>query len=250
MADRPVSVRRPREGGHAGVLLAGGRSAAQPHGPDVATLSLAGRRLVSRSLAALTQETGVAHVVVVVHRDDQEVVEQALQREAPGVSVQLVPAGLSVQQSLYAALSAIAEDIRAGRYDLVVIHDAARPLAGPALARSVIEAAHRWGAAVPHLGPADYVWIDDRGASQRFSDRDNFVHIQWPQAYRAADLLHAYQRSAAEGFLAGTAVEAVQRHCGQRVHAVPGSTRNIHIRTPTDLFTAEGLLAEMHYLVP
>ena len=47
----------------------------------------------------------------------------------------------------------------------------------------------------------------------------------------------------------GTATEAVERYCGRRVRGVPGDTRNVEIRSPHDLFAAEGLLAALHYVV-
>ena len=235
--------------GHAAILLAGGRSARQREGPDVSLLPLAGRRLASRALASLTEQTGVSHVVVAVHDSDRDAIAAILDREVPGHSYELVAAQLSTQQTVLAGVEALAADIADDRYDLVVVHDAAWPLASPHLVRSVVAAATRWGAAVPYLGLDDFVWIDRMGAALRFSGNDGRVKVQSPQAFRADELLHACRRSASEGFLAGTTTEAVERYCGRRVRGVPGDTRNVEIRTPRDLFAAEGLLAALHYVV-
>lgn len=235
--------------GHAAILLAGGRSAQQREGPDVSLLPLAGRRLVSRALGSLTDQTGVSHVVVAVHETDMDAVAAILEREAADHSYELVAAQLSSQQTVLAAVEALAHTIDDNGFDLVVVHDAALPLVSPHLVRSVVAAATRWGAAVPYLGLDDFVWIDRMGAALRFSGNDDRVQVQYPQAFRADELLHAYRRSASEGFVAGTATEAVERYCGRRVRGVPGDTRNVEIRTPRDLFAAEGLLATWHYVV-
>jgi len=234
---------------HAAILLAGGRSAQQRSGPDVAFLPLAGRRLVSRALASLTEETGVSHVAIAVHESDLPTARSTLAREAVGISYELVPAGLSTQQTVHLALEALAERIEDGAYEMVLVHDSAMPLVPPHLVRNVIAAAQRWGSAVPYLGIDDFVWIDRMGAALRFSGNNDQIQVQLPQAFRADDLLHAYRGSAAEGFLVGSATEAVERYCGRRVRGVPGDTRNVEIRSPHDLFAAEGLLAALHYVV-
>jgi len=231
------------------ILLAGGRSAEQPDGPDLALLPLAGRRLVSRALASLTDNTGVTHAVIAVHPSDRARAVEAIDREVPGLSYELVPAGLSSQQTILAASEVLASAAGGDAYELVLIHDAAMPLVPPHLVRNVIAAARRWGSAVPYLGLDDFVWIDRMGAALRFSGNDDRIQVQMPQAFRADELLHAYRRSAGEGFVAGSATEAVERYCGRRVRGVPGDTRNVEVKSPNDLFAAEGLLAALNYVV-
>lgn len=234
---------------HAAIVLAGGRLAEQTDGPDVSLLPLAGRRLLSRALASLTENTGVSHVVVAVYDSDRAAARAVIDREVPGLSYELVAAGLSSQQTLQIAAEALADRIDAGEFELVVVHDAAMPLVAPHLVRNVIAAAQRWGSAVPYLGIDDFVWIDRMGAALRFSGSNDHVQVQFPHAFRAAELLHAYRQSAHEGFLTGTTTEAIERYCGRRVRGVPGDTRNVEIRSPRDLFAAEGLLAALHYVV-
>lgn len=246
---RAKNAKRTTPGDHAAILLAGGRTASQRDGPDVAFLPLAGRRLVSRALASLIEDTGVNHVVIAVHDSDREMATAVIDREVPDASYELVPAGLSSQQTLHIAAEALADRIQAGAYELVVVHDASMPLVAPHLVRNVIAAAQRWGSAVPYLGIDDFVWIDRMGAALRFSGSNDRVQVQSPQAFRAGELLHAYQQAAREGFVTGTATEAVERYCGRRVRGVPGDTRNVEIKSPRDLFAAEGLLAALHYVV-
>lgn len=246
----PRSRKSPAERGqHAAIVLAGGRSAEQRDGPDLAFLPLAGRRLVSRALASLTDHTDVVHAVVAVHESDRSATSEVLDREVPDLSYELVPAGLSSQQTIGLALEMLATAISEERYELVLIHDAALPLVPPHLVREVIAAAQRWGSAVPYLGIDDFVWIDRMGAALRFSGSDGRIQVQMPQAFRAEELLHAYRQSTKEGFVAGSATEAVERYCGRRVRGVPGDTRNVEVRSPRDLFAAEGLLAALNYVV-
>src|SRR5690348_17860781 len=103
------NVRAPsNQRGHVAIVLAGGRSAGQPDGPDLALLPLAGRRLVSRAVESLTDNTGVRHVVVAVHDSDRSTASTVLEREVPSQSWELSAAGLSSQQTVYRALEALA----------------------------------------------------------------------------------------------------------------------------------------------
>ncbi|MBX6370872.1 MAG: 2-C-methyl-D-erythritol 4-phosphate cytidylyltransferase [Acidothermus sp.] len=241
----PLESRRPASS-HAAVVLAGGRVAGPRLGPDIALLSLAGRRLLSRAVATLLDDTGVTQIVIVIDPADADNARALLSRELGDVPCIFASGGFAVQASLANGVEVLADAITRGAYDLIVVHDAAFALAPPHLVREVIATARHFGAAVPYIGLDDFVWIDRMGTPLRFG-RDDRIHIQTPQAFRAVELLHACRRAALEHFAVGTTAEAMERYCGRRVRGVPGDTRNVAIRSPLDLFAAEGVLATSHY---
>jgi 2-C-methyl-D-erythritol 4-phosphate cytidylyltransferase len=118
---------------------------------------------------------------------------------------------------------------------VIVVHDAARPLASPALFAAVIQAVHGGAdAALPALPVTDTIRRVD-GAPV---DRDALLAVQTPQAFAAARL-RAVHGPAPEATDDASLVEAA----GGRVVVVPGEPRNDKITTPDDLVVAAARLA-------
>ena len=122
--------------------------------------------------------------------------------------------------------------------EVVLVHDAARPLATRALCDAVI-AAVRAGAdaAVPALPVADTIKRVDGARVLDTVDRTSLVAVQTPQAFRAA-ALRAAHASGAEATDDAALVEAN----GGTVVVVPGDPRNIKITTRDDLVVAAALM--------
>jgi 2-C-methyl-D-erythritol 4-phosphate cytidylyltransferase/2-C-methyl-D-erythritol 2,4-cyclodiphosphate synthase len=119
--------------------------------------------------------------------------------------------------------------------DIVVVHDAARPLATPTLFRSVVQAVLDGAdAAVPGLAITDTVKGVERDGStdviRATVPRDGLVTVQTPQAFRR-ELLVAAHASAPDATDDAALVEAL----GARVVVVPGEEENIKITVPGDL---------------
>jgi 2-C-methyl-D-erythritol 4-phosphate cytidylyltransferase len=122
---------------------------------------------------------------------------------------------------------------------VIVVHDAARPLAGRDVFERVV-AAVRAGAdgAVPGVPVADTVKRVRDGVIVATVPRDDLVTVQTPQAFRAAAL-----RSAHAGEPEGTDDAAVVEAAGGTVVVVTGATDNFKITTPEDLERAATVLA-------
>jgi 2-C-methyl-D-erythritol 4-phosphate cytidylyltransferase len=130
-----------------------------------------------------------------------------------------------------------ADSVRAGlavvpaSADVVLVHDAARPLATEALFAAVIDAV-RDGAdgAVPGLPVADTIKRVDGDRVIETVPRDDLVAVQTPQAFRA-DALRAAHRDRADG----TDDAALIERDGGKVVVVPGDPANVKVTAPDDL---------------
>jgi len=122
--------------------------------------------------------------------------------------------------------------------DVVVVHDAARPLASRQLFAAVI-AAVRAGAdaAVPALPIVDTVKRVEGERVVGTVPRDDLVVVQTPQAFRAEVL-----RAAHEGGATGTDDAALVEAAGGRVVVVPGEARNVKVTVAADLELVQALL--------
>jgi 2-C-methyl-D-erythritol 4-phosphate cytidylyltransferase len=137
--------------------------------------------------------------------------------------------------SVRRGLSAVPDDA-----DVIIVHDAARPLAPQALFRAVIDAVTSGGAdgAIPGLPVSDTIKVVDAAQTVTATlDRTTLVAVQTPQAFRA-DLLRRAHAGGTEATDDAALVEAL----GATVRVVPGDPRNLKITTPADLGRAEHLL--------
>jgi 2-C-methyl-D-erythritol 4-phosphate cytidylyltransferase len=145
----------------------------------------------------------------------------------------VVAGGSTRAASVRAGLDAVPADA-----EVVVVHDAARPLAGADLFRAVVEAlVPGVDAAVPGLAVADTVKQVADGRVVSTLDRSALVAVQTPQAFRAGRLRSAHL-AGAEATDDAALVEAA----GGTVVVVPGDPRNIKLTAPSDLVVLEALL--------
>jgi len=119
--------------------------------------------------------------------------------------------------------------------DVVVVHDAARPLASPELFAATVAAVHAGAdAAIPGLVVTDtvkrVVARDGRDVVVGTVDRSDLVTVQTPQAFRR-DVLERAHAQMSDATDDAALVEAV----GGTVVIVPGEIRNLKITEPTDL---------------
>ncbi|SLN60204.1 bifunctional 2-C-methyl-D-erythritol 4-phosphate cytidylyltransferase/2-C-methyl-D-erythritol 2,4-cyclodiphosphate synthase [Roseisalinus antarcticus] len=181
---------------------------------------LAGARVIDHTIAAF-RAAGLDRIVVVVQADDQN----------PLAGVVTVAGGATRQASVRAGLEALADDPP----DLVLIHDAARPLVSPALVSRICAALESSDGAAPALAVTDALWTGAEGRVTGTRAREGLFRAQTPQGFRFAPILAAH-RTAAEG--AADDVE-VARAAGLDVAIVPGDEDNFKITGPEDFARAE-----------
>jgi 2-C-methyl-D-erythritol 4-phosphate cytidylyltransferase len=225
------------------VMLAAGEGSRVGHDTNKVLLPLAGRRVFTWAIRWARELPQVTHTVLVIRERDRDAVIAALDREVDGPEVQVVLGGDSRHGSEWAALQVLAPAIDAGELDVVVIHDAARPLAGTALFSSVIQSGLAHGGAIPVVtqGALTALGHDEDPPHTRV------VAVQTPQAFLAGPLLAAYAEAAAEGFVGTDTASCMERYTDLPVHSVPGDPRNVKITFAEDLFLAERLLAKANW---
>jgi 2-C-methyl-D-erythritol 4-phosphate cytidylyltransferase len=168
-----------------------------------------------------------------------DVCEQVVLVLPPGVEwdgppvAAVVPGGERRSDSVRSGLAVVDSDA-----DIVVVHDAARPLAPPWLFETVL-AAVRAGAdaAVPAVAVSDTIKRVERGRVAETLARDDLVVVQTPQAFRAATLRTAHAAGAD-----ATDDAALVEATGGTVAVVEGDPSNLKITSPADLSVAVALV--------
>jgi 2-C-methyl-D-erythritol 4-phosphate cytidylyltransferase len=188
---------------------------------------LGGRRVLDWSVDAAGADAD--GVVVVTPRLGMRQVSQA---ELDERGILTVPGGATRADSVRAGLCAVPLDA-----EIVVIHDAVRPLASRALFRAVVRAVEEGAdGAVPCLPVTETLKRVDHGTVAATVDRENLVAAQTPQAFRAGIL-----RAAHEGDPEATDDAALVEAVGGKVVVVPGERRNLKLTVAEDLVLARVL---------
>jgi len=220
------------------VLLAAGSGTRAGRAYNKVFVSLSGRPVFAWSLLRAARVEEIVRTVMVVRDTDRAVAHAALDREEPARDVHLVTGGSTRHESEWAALQHLAPDIHAGRINVVVVHDAARPLATSATFRDVITTALSNGGAIPVRDQPDLLPLDQ---AHPLRSRGDLVSVQTPQAFRAEPLLAAYTAARADGFTGTDTSSCFERYAGLDVVCLPGAAGNIKITYAEDFETAARL---------
>lgn len=217
------------ERGVVAIVLAAGSGSRLGSQEPKAFLSVGGVPMVTRAVRAASRVAG--SIVVAVPPGTEQRALALLQDELP---MHVVAGGASRQGSVRAALAGVPDG-----FDVVVVHDAARPFASPELFESVIEAvASGASGAIPVVAIADTVKRIRAGVVIATENRNELGLAQTPQAFRVAELRQAHDEAYAAG-LDLTDDAAVMEWAGHRIAVIPGESTNVKVTTPADLERAE-----------
>lgn len=224
-----------------GTRMAPVSSAKDKTHPSKQFTELAGTPILIHTLRKFAEIDAVSGIWVALRESEIAGFRERLQQEAKDVlrkKVEFVTGGEHRQQSVEHALKAI----RAQADDIVLVHDAVRPLVTPAIIQDVIDAAAKYGAAIAALPAIDTVKQVERTAEgaiiKATIPRAGVVLAQTPQGFRYEVIKKVFDEATADGFL-GTDEASLAERSGHEVAVVMGSPKNIKITTPSDMPLAE-----------
>jgi len=206
-------------------------------------LLLNGAPVLVYSLRAFAACRRVAEILVAVRAPERERMEALLREYALADRVRVVEGGESRQTSVANALS----NLQCSADDIVLVHDAVRPLIDLDIIERTIDAIELRGAAIVAMPAIDTIKQVERTADGAIVTstvpRERVVHAQTPQGAKFALLHRAFTEAAADEF-AGTDESSLLERAGIQVWVVAGSARNFKITQPGDLALAEFYLAQ------
>ncbi|MEV8435333.1 2-C-methyl-D-erythritol 4-phosphate cytidylyltransferase [Streptomyces sp. HUAS 31] len=226
------------------VIPAAGRGVRLGPGAPKALRALNGTPMLIHAVRAMAASRAVSLVVVVAPPDGASEVKSMLDAHAlpERTDFLVVPGGESRQESVKLGLDALPPD-----FDIVLVHDAARPLVPVDTVDAVIEAVRDGApAVVPALPLADTVKEVEParapGAPEPVvatPDRARLRAVQTPQGFDRATLVRAHETVTDDVTDDASMVEQL----GPTVVVVPGHEEAFKVTRPLDLVLAEAVLA-------
>jgi len=179
----------------------------------------------------------VGEIVVVVPPANVGSVSREMARAGLTKVTTVIPGGRERQDSVRKGLMSFKN-----RPDIVLVHDAVRPLVSPASIQEVIRLVQKGGAAVVGVRLKDTIKTEHpRGFYQRTLDRSNLWAVQTPQGFTYNVLLNAHQKANRDRFI-GTDESSLVERLGIAIRIVEGDERNFKITTRNDLELAKLLM--------
>lgn len=208
-------------------------------------LELDGVPLLVFTLRRLAESQQITAFLVAVRAEDVAAVEQLLAKENLGRPVRVVCGGDTRQASVANALEQVAADA-----EMVLVHDAVRPLVTREQVERVIAEARTCGAAILGVPAVDTIkevrrtsLPEDVALITATIPRERIVLAQTPQAFHATLLQEAFAKAKQDGFVGSDEAVLVER-LGHEVHVVLGSERNIKITRRADMDLARFYLEQ------
>ncbi len=209
-------------------------------------LSLNGVPMLVYSLRAFLAVKRVEAVYIAVRRSEIERVAALAKESGLGSKVRVVEGGENRQQSVSNALAQLMSETNCAEDDVVLVHDAARPLIDPLTIERTIDAVVEHGAAIVGLAAVDTIKQVERTAHGAIITatipRERIVQAQTPQGALCGLLKRAFAEAQADEF-AGTDEASLLERAGNVVAVVAGSAKNFKITQPGDIELAEYYLA-------
>jgi len=206
-------------------------------------LSLAGAPILLHSLRAFLAVPRISAIYVAVREPEQHRVAELIAEHHLSDKVTVVTGGDSRQDSVANALAALPST---NDDDIVLVHDAVRPLIDSETITRAIDMIEKHGAAIVGMPAVDTIKQVERTSDGALITstipRERVVHAQTPQGARVPLMRRAFAEAAADEFI-GTDESSLLERANIPVYVVPGSSRNFKVTQPGDLEVAEFYLA-------
>jgi 2-C-methyl-D-erythritol 4-phosphate cytidylyltransferase len=206
-------------------------------------IELKGLPILVHSVRAFLDVPAVTAIYVAVRDTEQARVSAMLDEHHLSAKVHVVTGGDNRQESVANALAALPSTSAA---DIVLVHDAVRPLIDPATISRTIAAIEKHGAAIVATPAIDTIKQVERTADGALITatipRELIVHAQTPQGATVPLLRRAFAEAAADEFT-GTDESSLLERANIPVFVVQGTSRNFKVTQPGDLEVAEFYLA-------
>ncbi len=219
------------------IIVAAGSGVRLGENEPKAFVKIGGRTMLSYSIRVVASIGAIVELVIAVPDGFEGAARAEVSAAGLRIPVKITPGGAERQDSVRIALG-----LTSSESELVIVHDAARPIATAKMFEACLDAAARAGGAIAAIPVADTLKRVVDAAIAATVVRSGLWQAQTPQAFRREVLAAAHRRAVSEHIIATDDADLVERS-GARVEVVEGSTANIKITTPSDLALVEAIIA-------
>jgi len=219
------------------IIAAAGCGSRMALGFNKIFLSIDDKPVISYSIELFESIPEIKNIIIVASKDDIPLINEIVSDFSYKKVKNVICGGATRQESVLNGLVAMPADT-----DIVLIHDAARPLITESVVLQLIKAAESFGAAACGVYAVDTLkTVDEQLNIVETISRGRTVHIQTPQVFKKDLIIKAHKEALASGFK-GTDDCSLVEHLGEKVKVVIGERSNIKLTTPEDFVIISSFL--------
>lgn len=192
-------------------------------------LQFNGKELIAYTLEVFQNCSMIDEIIISAQKDFLKLLEEIKEKYFFTKLTRIVEGGEERQYSVFNAL----QSLNASDEDLIIVHDAVRPLLPQDVLMNAIETAKQFGSAVVAIKAKDTL-IQGNDSIISYVDRKEYYYAQTPQIFKYKILLEAMKKAEEENFL-GTDESMLVHRMGNEIKIVDGSSLNFKITNKDDI---------------
>jgi 2-C-methyl-D-erythritol 4-phosphate cytidylyltransferase len=210
------------------IIPAGGKGVRSGQTLPKQFVRVKGKELIIYTLETFQKNRLVDEIIVSTDRHYFGLLDKLKKKYRLTKLTGIVEGGKRRQDSVYNALSSVS----AAKSDLIIVHDAARPLLPEKTLTNAIRTAENRGNAVVCLSGYNTL-IKGKKYIEDYIPRENVYYVQTPQIFKYGDLKQAMEKAYNENFYA-TDESLLIKRLGRKVNITEGSNLNFKVTTKED----------------
>lgn len=223
------------------IIIAGGIGARMGQDIPKQFLSVEDKPVIVYTLEIFQKQPEIDHIIVVCLDGWHDILKSYAKQFNISKLSSIVSGGKDGQSSIRNGLEEAKRLF--SENDMVLIHDAIRPLTPPDVISNCIAVCEEKGNATVVIPCTEVMLTTEDGiVSNGQISRDKIIRTQTPQAFILKDLLSAHKETEEKGLPASIASCSLFEELGRPIYFSPGSSRNIKLTTPEDMLIFQALL--------
>jgi len=211
------------------VIPAGGKGTRSGFTIPKQYLKINGKELIVYTLEIFQKNRSVDEIIVSTDPFYFKLIEKIKEKYSISKLTKLVKAGKERQDSVYNGLIATS----ASAEDLILIHDAVRPLLPPKVLSNAIRMAKEKGNALVCIKAKDTL-IRGNQLVEKYIEREKVCYVQTPQIFKYSVLKKALEKAFKDG-IGGTDESMLVRRLNKKINIVDGSAFNFKVTSKDDI---------------
>ena len=223
------------------LLIAGGSGRRMGQEIPKQFLNVYDKPVIIYTLEAFQRHPSIDEIAVVCLQDWQHVLEIYARQFNITKLKTIILGGENGQESIRNGVFALEKNH--GRADVVLIHDAIRPLVSQEIITNCIDVTEKYGNAITVIPCAEAMLMtDDQASSDDIIDRECLKRTQTPQGFHLGEICDVHREAVAQGRLNSVASCTLMIEMGRKVFFSQGSEKNVKLTTVEDLDIFKALL--------
>lgn len=199
-------------------------------------LTFHNKELIAYTIEVFQSNNSIDEIIIAAQKDFFNLLYTIKEKYQFTKISKIIEGGSERQFSVFNAI----KSIKADDDDIVLVHDAVRPLLPQNILEKSIQTAVEFGSSVVAIKAKDTL-IKGNNFIEEYVDRNEIYYVQTPQVFKYKIFLSAMKKAEEDNFL-GTDESMVVRHAGYSIKIVEGSSLNFKITTEDDIKLFELIL--------